>query len=228
MRCMLIRAGTHDVLVYDQVVEKNEYDLPDRFEPIDQIIDLGAHVGAFAFACLNRGAKRLHCYEPDEGSFALMTCNMQAWADDEGIVLNLYQEAAWFEDAEAGLSKVDRYTASPRVMHQSEDDVFTIKATGIQTILDRVPGPIRMVKMDIEGSEVPVLNADADWSRVQEIIGEIHYGIDWIDHPAATNKWLFERLLALGFNEMKCEPSRYDYLFGEWSEGMAGQFRAVR
>ena len=46
------RPGTLDRLIARSVLLDNEYRLPDRFEAGDLVIDVGAHVGSFATACL--------------------------------------------------------------------------------------------------------------------------------------------------------------------------------
>jgi hypothetical protein len=45
--------------------------LPERFSPDDIIIDIGAHIGAFAYACLQRGAGRVIAFEPEPENYAL-------------------------------------------------------------------------------------------------------------------------------------------------------------
>ena len=44
------RDGTLDKAIFNAVVRLNEYRLPDSFAPGDIVIDVGAHIGAFAEA----------------------------------------------------------------------------------------------------------------------------------------------------------------------------------
>jgi hypothetical protein len=57
------RAGTSDEAIFRSVTENNEYLLPDFLNSDDIIIDIGGHIGAFTYACLSRGARRIYCYE---------------------------------------------------------------------------------------------------------------------------------------------------------------------
>ena len=64
-RCVLTEAwkfrnGTLDQAIFNEVVDDNEYRLPDRFAPGDVVIDVGTHIGSFVQAVLSRGCgKRL-------------------------------------------------------------------------------------------------------------------------------------------------------------------------
>jgi hypothetical protein len=42
------RSGTLDRLIFDSVVALDEYRLPERFEPVVVVVDVGAHIGSFA------------------------------------------------------------------------------------------------------------------------------------------------------------------------------------
>jgi hypothetical protein len=50
------RPGTLDRLIFDSVVAHNEYRLPERFEPPDVVVDVGGHIGTFAYAVARRAS----------------------------------------------------------------------------------------------------------------------------------------------------------------------------
>jgi hypothetical protein len=54
---LLTRPGTFGQLIYEHVVKANEYDLPDRFDPADVIVDVGAHIGATSRRVLQDSAR---------------------------------------------------------------------------------------------------------------------------------------------------------------------------
>lgn len=68
----LFRARTSDGNIFISCVAMNEYRLADSFEPNSLIVDIGAHVGCFAHACITRGAGRVMCFEPDPDNYALL------------------------------------------------------------------------------------------------------------------------------------------------------------
>lgn len=217
-RLILIRAGTQDSLVYKQVVEENEYALPDQFGPDDVIIDLGAHVGSFALACLRRGCTRVHCYEPHPANFEMLTANFSTAIPGQEITV--YHAAAWGWDGQSRITHEGLSTACPFVTDSDKIPAESVKLESIATILERVEGPIRMVKMDIEGGELAVLNADADWSRVQEVVGELHY----LMNEQITDDWCRGRLTAMGFTDIEVYANPFS---AEW-QSQAGFFRGKR
>ena len=50
------RPETTDSAIFTNVVDDNEYNLPQSFEPDDIVVDIGAHIGGFSYAALERGA----------------------------------------------------------------------------------------------------------------------------------------------------------------------------
>ena len=74
----LFREGTSDWNVYRSVFDSNEYRLCDSFDPNSLIIDVGAHIGCFAYACTQRGAGRVMCFEPDPENYHLLRQHLAA------------------------------------------------------------------------------------------------------------------------------------------------------
>src|SRR5436309_15691185 len=94
-----VRPGTWDSLIFFEIVIGNEYDLPSTFAPSDVVVDIGAHTGSFAWACLVRGAGLVHCYEVDEDNFALLEQNLLPF---DGAV-NARNAAGWSSDNDTSL-----------------------------------------------------------------------------------------------------------------------------
>jgi hypothetical protein len=81
------RPGTTDQLIYEWVVEANEYGLPDRFEPSDIVVDIGVHIGAFAHAALIRGCGHVHGVEADLENVRVATENLRRYIDEGAVTL---------------------------------------------------------------------------------------------------------------------------------------------
>jgi FkbM family methyltransferase len=209
--------------VYEQVVGLNEYNLPEHFDPSDTIVDLGAHFGSFMHACLIRGAGTIHCVEPHASNFALLECNVKGWTFDTERTVHCYNRAVWGKSCKLGISgEFVNWTAR---MHVNEEHAQVDSIT-LDELLATVGGPVRLLKMDIEGAEVPALECVSDLSQVREIVGEIHYGLHFAGWPKPTNGWLMGRLNALGFREVTIEPNRIADQHG--AKGSLGSFRATR
>lgn len=57
------RPGTMDAGIWLEVVQNNEYRLPPQLAATDAVVDVGAHIGGFGYACLSRGAGRVWAFE---------------------------------------------------------------------------------------------------------------------------------------------------------------------
>ena len=80
------RPNSGDRGIFIEVCLQNEYRLPPNFEPDDVIVDIGGNVGAFAHACLTRGAGRVICCEPEPGNVAILRQNLARWGDRVEII----------------------------------------------------------------------------------------------------------------------------------------------
>lgn len=206
---MHLRHGTEDASIYDQVVNQNEYGLPDSFSVCDVIVDLGANCGAFMWACAMRGAGQIWSVEPDLRNYATLLRNV-------GITAEHFRETQLFpiHAAMSDLPNVllrmqprnGQSTASARLTCQDEGE--QVPSMSLPELLHIIGRPVRLLKLDIEGAELPVLNATKDLSMVQEVIGEIHYciSLDGRTHP--TDDWLRATMDRLGFD---CEivPNKF-------------------
>src|SRR5438477_8985779 len=59
---MKLREGTTDQCVYDEVIGRNCYRVPESLAG-GVVIDVGCHIGTFAKLCMDRGADRVIAFE---------------------------------------------------------------------------------------------------------------------------------------------------------------------
>ena len=198
---LLLRANTQDESSQRDVVARNSYRLPKRFTRDDVIVDIGANIGAFAYACLTRGAGRVSCFEPEFDCFKLLQRNVKHWEDN----CDCHLMAVW-RDSDG----VSLYKSTATAMHH------TLGSTGMpcpSISLDEVlklAGPrVRLLKLDCEGAEKAILDAVTSLAAVEEIVGEIHYHMTEPGHRPPSDLWLRARLDELGFS---CEivPDKKD------------------
>jgi FkbM family methyltransferase len=218
---LLFRDGTWDRDIWRCVDELNEYRLPDRFGPGDRILDLGAHVGAFTYACLRRGAGHVTAYEADSANYDLLVHNLMK-ACHAAHRASLHFAAVWRSDRPAGLLSHGGY---PDAHNTGGGGVFwgapggqAVPAVPFDVAIVRTLGPagppLRLVKLDIEGSEWPCLLTSRNLRLVQALCGEYHAvpaGIP--EHarvegfPAYTPEVLKGFLAAQGFGRVTLEPT---------------------
>lgn len=185
------RPGTQDQAVWRDVFVKNEYRLPDRFADSDVIIDIGAHIGIFSLACLARGAGALLAYEPDEANFNLLKTNLEEFPGAKAHHLAVHRSDV--APTKLAFSSYKPGCTATGVVFPAESEV------GVDTIgLDAIIGDkeIRLLKLDCEFSEYPILYTTTKLSQVREMVGELHTlgegyrGTDWDCTPLAVEKLL--------------------------------------
>jgi FkbM family methyltransferase len=172
------RPDTMDAEIRDEVVWGREYRLPDRFAATDVMIDIGTHIGSFSFACLVRGAGAAAAFEVDPRNHALAATNLARF----GHRSELYHKAVWRSD---GRHSDLRFNASQNPLNTGGGGVHDLRGgvpvpwvalddviTGLTA--RRGVGRVRMIKIDCEGSEFPILFTATKLHLVDEICGEYH------------------------------------------------------
>jgi FkbM family methyltransferase len=192
------RPGTVDRLIFNDVVGRNEYRLPDQFAPADVVIDVGAHIGAFAHAALQRGCRQVWSFEPDRDNCRLAAAHLRP-AIDAGW-LRLSQQAVWRSDRDDEQLRFDGYHPFPASFIGMEGLINTgngsvlwgigepVDKVSLDAVIDAVTGGehaggehaggedrrVRLLKLDCEGAEWPILLTSTRLQRIDEIVGEFH------------------------------------------------------
>jgi FkbM family methyltransferase len=172
-----LRPGTNDGVIYDAVVVRNEYRVPEQFPPDAVVLDIGAHVGTFSFLALTRGAAAVHGYEPEHGNYVRCLENLAPFRDR----VQLNECAVWRSDIPQSTQRFWASTdpentgggsliwdaAGPLVKAVPFDDV-------IDGVSDRGRRRVTLVKIDCEGAEFPILLTSRRLERIDRIVGEYH------------------------------------------------------
>jgi FkbM family methyltransferase len=182
------RDGTLDRAIFNAVVRFNEYRLPDSFAPGDIVIDVGAHIGSFAEAVLSRGCTNVTCIEPDGANFGIAAENLRPQLDNGHV--QLVRGAVWRSDRNTDELYLDGYQAFPKSFPALEGIVNTgsgsviwggrdpVAKIAFDEIVDRVTNHgahrVRLLKLDCEGSEWPILLTSQRLGLIDEICGEFH------------------------------------------------------
>jgi FkbM family methyltransferase len=182
------RPATMDEMIFNDVAIFNEYRLPEHFAADDIVIDIGAHIGSFAFAALMRGCRQIYAVEADRANFQLASDNLS-----EAIAHNhvrLRHAAAWRSDANTDQLRFAGYQPFPKSYNEMAGMINTgngsvIWGTGepvekiafdslVDQATDNGEKPIRLLKLDCEGAEWAILLTSQRLHLVDEICGEFH------------------------------------------------------
>ena len=170
------------------VMQWDEYQVFGRhFRPEDVVIDIGAHIGSFSFACHYLGSRAIHAFEANSTIFARLRHHV---SDLPGI--HLYNRAVFRSDAPTAY---DLLHSGPALLNTGGGNVMFggqlfdfdiqeswISAEGDQSRvlavpLDEVLGRferVKLLKLDCEGSEYPILLTSTQLPKVERIVGEYH------------------------------------------------------
>jgi FkbM family methyltransferase len=173
--------------IWDAVFRGDEYRIRrERFTPDDVVIDIGAHIGVFSYLCYILGSRSIYCYEPSDRNFQFLQRNLGNY---DGI--ELFNKAVWRSDSKcaAGLllsgphgdnTGAHSVMASGRIfdfpnqcVEDSSGEIRRVECVALDAVLTRFPR-VRLLKLDCEGSEFPILFTSRKFHRVHQIVAEVH------------------------------------------------------
>jgi FkbM family methyltransferase len=188
---VLHREGTWDVNIWSSV--RSDYPtLPHSFALGEVVLDVGSHTGAFCKLAAGRGATVIG-YEANRENHALASINLAGQPS-----ITLHQTAVWRSDLHGaelvftpnahrdntGGGSVLFATADdhwrvrpaeggPPVAKKAPLSTHVVPTVALDTILGAV-GPVRFLKIDVEGAEFPILLTASRLDLVGAIGGEYH------------------------------------------------------
>lgn len=170
------------------MVVLNEYRLPDRFAPGDVVVDIGGHIGAFVYAVVQRGAEHVWSFEPDPANCAAAAEHLRPYIDNGYVQLR--EQAVWRSDSNDDELRFDGYHDFPKsfkgmegVLNTADGSVMwgegePVSKVAFDDVVDLVTSGgerrVRLLKLDCEGAEWPILLTSQRLHLVDEIVGEFH------------------------------------------------------
>lgn len=207
------RKHTSDENVFREVYQKNEYRLPETFEPSDRILDIGCHIGSFAAACHARGSRSITAFEPDLDNAALAKQNLKNLPGVKVIAKAVLHRRLRVELNPYPRVKVGENTGGGDVVISPDGVLVSVEIDGLLRRL----GSVRLMKLDCEGSEWPILFYSRELWRVQEICGEFHFSVnETLSAGLKLNHHTFRRLLRQRFSRVKTVLDRKDKNLGKF------------
>jgi FkbM family methyltransferase len=177
------REGTKDYEIFHAVFVKNEYRLPEAFRPEDVIIDIGMHIGSFSLAALTRGAGRVYGYEADRENYEVAARNLEFFRDRARI----HHQAVWRSDRRGdalfAATHHDANTGGKCILVPSAGEKLDVIA--FDDVIDAATNDgrdrVRLVKIDCEGCEYPILMTSRRLHLIDSIHGEYHHWCESAD-----------------------------------------------
>lgn len=159
-----------DEAAWRECLGRNEYRLGAFPDGEGSVLDIGAHIGIFALACLVRGASSICCYEADPDNFRQLEINMKPFSDR----VQVHYGAVWRSDVAAEvipmLREPGNVCGSSVVTGLGDFSVPVVKLDDILRKLESV----NLMKLDCEASEYPILFGSTELKRVGRMMVEVH------------------------------------------------------
>jgi FkbM family methyltransferase len=168
------------------------YDCDWRLEEAPFVIDVGAHIGAFALWLAERyPGLRGACYEPDPAAFSYLERNVR------GLDVVPRRQAVTSRTGTAPLFRPSPGggTSSLRAGSSSHPDAVPVPIVSFDELMDEIEEPVALVKLDCEGSEYDIVveSDPSSWRSVRRVVVEYHPVVEF------EPRTLVDRLSALGF-----------------------------
>jgi FkbM family methyltransferase len=176
-----MRPSTTDVQVIKEVIIRNQYSKKIKngaeiidfcVEPGDKWLDCGANIGTFSILASLRGAKVI-AFEPEPTNYDLLVKNINI---NKCKGVKTYQSALSVKNAIANLylgsTDYQKYRHSLRPIRGRK--AIEVKVKDIRPYLTKV----NAVKMDIEGSEIEILETIDNWHNIRKLVFEYDFNQD--------------------------------------------------
>jgi FkbM family methyltransferase len=172
-----LRSGTWDEGIFRTVHDANEYGLPDHLQRDDLILDIGMHIGSFCYAAVQRGSHCVHGFEAERDNYHCAVRNLSRFADR----VQLHQQAVFRSDRRvrlyhSGYNGEGINTGGGNVMWATTGEEMDVVA--FDDVLRRITQDgrqrVRLLKIDCEGSEFPILLTSRLLHLIDHIRGEYH------------------------------------------------------
>jgi len=174
--------------IVDSVTMWDEYGVAgETFAASDIVIDIGAHVGSFTLLCHHLGSRRIYAYEPERENFRLLArhvrglgginlFNLAVFRSDRAMETPLVHSGYLYSNTGAGTVLLGGRAWDVNTQVFVDDASFT-KQPVIAVALDEIVSGferVKLLKLDCEGSEFPILLTSRSLARVERIAGEFH------------------------------------------------------
>ncbi|MCI0683593.1 MAG: FkbM family methyltransferase [Gemmataceae bacterium] len=164
------RPGSADEEIHRDVVVNNAYRLAEQLPRGAVVVDVGAHIGAFSFLALYRGAGRVWAFETDADNGELCRKNLALF----GRRASVHRQAVWSHRGRLGF-RPDPGNTGMGTVHPDGDDVDAVPLDDILwEASEQGQQEIEYLKLDCEPAEWPILDAARRLDLCRNIVGAYH------------------------------------------------------
>jgi FkbM family methyltransferase len=148
---LTLRLNTSDEKVYKEIFILKMYEKKNiKIEPNDSWLDLGANCGMFTLYCINKGVKFVRAVEPESENFELLKTNCGNYSNVE-----LVKKAV---DTTNNIKKlyIAKHTENKwrhTLLKTNGRKTIDVETTTLEELIDGID----CIKMDIEGTEIELL-----------------------------------------------------------------------
>lgn len=171
-----LRNFTSDINIFAQIFINEEYENGIKELPVPRvIIDCGANIGLAALYFQYRYPSALiYCLEPEHSNYKLLQKNVAPYKN-----IKIYENAIWHRTEKLFLD-LNNQNDSFTTTEINNDTAVAVEAVSLNDFLSRNQiDKVDLLKIDIEGAELPLFQQNIDWiDKVQIIIVEIHERIN--------------------------------------------------
>jgi FkbM family methyltransferase len=152
-------------------------------EPQETVVDVGANIGYMTGLMATRVERsgKVISFEPNPDLFALLSENAAHWQNELGTPIALHQ-LALSDHCGAGRFGIPAVQAQDWTLAGLLDDATRAHSTfsvEVRRLDEYIPGPIGVLKIDVEGHELKVLQGAGALLRerlIRDIVFEEHAG----------------------------------------------------
>jgi FkbM family methyltransferase len=178
------RPQSTDYEIFSEVFTDNSYRVPAAFSPDDVMIDIGGHIGSFTYTVLKRGAGKVYTFEADPSNMECLKDNLKEYISQGKVVVE--NKAVYRSDQPSQQLFLGGYSVANGTTNTGGLGVIfpqqgqSVETVGLDNVISKVlrenPAAkrIRLLKIDCEGSEWPILMTAKSLSSIEEICGEFH------------------------------------------------------
>lgn len=182
-RNFFYRGDTLDAHIYREVISGLAYEVP-KLSAEDLVIDIGAHIGSFCLFAYSKGSRNIYGFEVDADNHLIAGYNTLGL---DGVKVS--HVAVWRSDLEdtqylyfTGYSDMGGFsnTGGGNVVFDNGERI-KVSTIGLDTIIG--DSQVKVLKLDCETSEWPILYSSSKLNQIDMIVGEYHeMGGDFDSH----------------------------------------------